>query len=335
MVVYMLEQCWEVDLRSTYRRCRFLAKKFIFSDEAHFDFGGYVNKQNCRMWGTENPHSQKRVTVWCGFWSRGIIGPFFFENKQQLAVTVNGGRYRAMLNDFFSQKLKRRILATFGFNSTLKSATQQKLHSMFCALFLKIALSAAELMSFGHLGAAIWHCWIIICGMPSKISVTPTIDALKDNIREAGIRCDRSFYRRCRFLAKKIRLFRWSSFWSWLVCKQIKLSLLGHRKPAYIHWKDDAPKTNLVRILVQRHNWAIFLRKWARRGRYSQWQSLWGHVEWIFVHKNWRGGYWQNLVSTGRRYVPHSRRYTWCFAPCTWRSSMSKRNKHNMSGVRN
>ena len=34
-----------------------LAKKknnIIFSDEAHFDLGGYVNKQNCRIWGTEN-----------------------------------------------------------------------------------------------------------------------------------------------------------------------------------------------------------------------------------------------------------------------------------------
>ena len=29
-------------------------------------------------------------------------------------------------------------------------------------------------------------------------------------------------------------------------------------------------------------------------------------VEWIFVHKNCRGGYWQHLVSTGRRYVPHA-----------------------------
>ena len=28
-------------------------KKIIFSDEAHFDLGGYVNKQNCRIWGTE------------------------------------------------------------------------------------------------------------------------------------------------------------------------------------------------------------------------------------------------------------------------------------------
>ena len=29
------------------------------------------------------------------------------------------------------------------------------------------------------------------------------------------------------------------------------------------------------------------------------------------------------LVSTGRRYVPHSRSYTRCFAPCFWRSPRS------------
>ena len=32
-------------------------KKIIFSDEAHFDIGGYVNKKNCRIWGTGNPHA--------------------------------------------------------------------------------------------------------------------------------------------------------------------------------------------------------------------------------------------------------------------------------------
>lgn len=60
-------------------------QKIIFSDEAHFHLSGYVNKQNCRIWGTENPHAieekpmhPQRVTVWCGFWSKGIIGPFFF-----------------------------------------------------------------------------------------------------------------------------------------------------------------------------------------------------------------------------------------------------------------
>ena len=107
---------------------------------------------------------------------------------------------------------------------------------------------------------------------------------------------------------KNNHFFRWSSFWSWRVCKQAKLLHLGHRKAARIHWKANASKMShcLVPILVQRHNWVIFLRKWARRVCYSQWRSLSGHVERIFVHKNWREGYWQHLVLTGRSYVPHS-----------------------------
>ena len=49
-------------------------KKIIFSDEAHFDLGGYVNKQNCCILDTQNPHAYiekpthlKRDTVWCRF----------------------------------------------------------------------------------------------------------------------------------------------------------------------------------------------------------------------------------------------------------------------------
>ena len=52
----------------------------------------------------EKPTTPKRVSVWCGFWSRAIIGPFFFENKQGEAVTFNGDRYRAMLNEFLLTK---------------------------------------------------------------------------------------------------------------------------------------------------------------------------------------------------------------------------------------
>ena len=129
-----------------------LAKKIIFSDEAHFDLGGYVNKQNWRIWGIENAHAYiekpthpKRLTVWWGFWSRGIIGLFFLENEQLEAI--NGDRYRAMLNEFLFTKIEEEVLATFG------STGQPKLHSMFCALFLKIALWAAELLSIDHLGA--------------------------------------------------------------------------------------------------------------------------------------------------------------------------------------
>lgn len=84
------------------------AQKIIFSDEAHFHLGGYVNKQNCRIWGSENPHVvlQKpmhplRVTVWCGLWSGGIIGPYFFQNEDGATITVNGDTYRTMITDFF------------------------------------------------------------------------------------------------------------------------------------------------------------------------------------------------------------------------------------------
>ena len=99
--------------------------------------------------------------------------------------------------------------------------------------------------------------------------------------------------------------------------------ILGHRKPVGIHWKADALKTShcLVRILVQKHNWAIFLRKWARRGRYSQGRSLSGNVERIFVLKNWRGGYWQHLVSTGHSFS--SLRFYVGFSVCVCLSASS------------
>ena len=98
--------------------------------------------------------------------------PFFFENEPGVAVTVNGDRFRAMLNEFFSQKLKRRELEAFGFNRMTLRAAQPKLHSLLRPIF-NFALSAAELFSFGHLEAAICHRWTIICGVPSNVSDAP------------------------------------------------------------------------------------------------------------------------------------------------------------------
>ena len=113
MVVYTLEQRWEILRQIDLQKMPILAKKIIFLDEPHFELGGYVKNQNCCIWGTENPHAYiekpthpKRDTVWNGFWSRDIIGPFFFENEQGEAVTVNGDRYRAMLNEFLSTKIE-------------------------------------------------------------------------------------------------------------------------------------------------------------------------------------------------------------------------------------
>ena len=83
---------------------------------------------------------------------------------------------------------------------------------------------------------------------------------------------------------KKNHFFRLNSFWSWRVCKQLKLSHLGHRKPAYIE-KPTHPK----RVTVWCGFWSrgiIFLRKWARKSRYSQWRSLSGHVERILKEED-------------------------------------------------
>ncbi|GFV50051.1 uncharacterized protein TNCV_2354361 [Trichonephila clavipes] len=55
-------------------------KRILFSNEAHFWFNGYVNKQNCRIWSEANPqvyvetplHPEK-LTVWCALWAGGIL----------------------------------------------------------------------------------------------------------------------------------------------------------------------------------------------------------------------------------------------------------------------
>jgi hypothetical protein len=72
-------------MRKQFEKVAEFSKKIIFSDEAHFQLDGYVNTQNCRIWGAENLplilemslHAQ-RATVLCGFWAGGLIGPYFF-----------------------------------------------------------------------------------------------------------------------------------------------------------------------------------------------------------------------------------------------------------------
>ena len=94
----------------------------IFSNEAHFDLGGYINKQYYRIWGTENPHAYiektmhpKRVTVWSVFLFRGIIASIFFKIKQEEAITVNGDRYLAMLNEFLYTKIEEKNIDNIWF----------------------------------------------------------------------------------------------------------------------------------------------------------------------------------------------------------------------------
>lgn len=50
-------------------------------------------------------HPQK-VTVWCALWSKGIIGPYFFEDEAGNTVTVDSQRYYAMIEDYFLPQLE-------------------------------------------------------------------------------------------------------------------------------------------------------------------------------------------------------------------------------------
>ena len=65
-------------------------KKFIFSDEAHFDLGGYGNKQTCRIWGTKNPHAY-------------------------IKMPIHPNRYRAILNEFLFTKIEEEDIGNIWF----------------------------------------------------------------------------------------------------------------------------------------------------------------------------------------------------------------------------
>ena len=92
-------------------------QSLLFSDEANFYLNGLVNKQNCRVWGRENPHAlverdiqSPHLTVWCGLSSRGVIGPYFFQSgrgARSVVQTVTGARYREMLEGFVLPELER------------------------------------------------------------------------------------------------------------------------------------------------------------------------------------------------------------------------------------
>jgi hypothetical protein len=104
------------------------------TDEANFLLCGNVNSQNCRYWTTKNPrnihqkplYSQKDI-VWCGVAFCGVIGPCFFEDKADKAVTVNSAHYTEMVRTFLELESQRLgienhslILARWGNDSHCK-----------------------------------------------------------------------------------------------------------------------------------------------------------------------------------------------------------------------
>ena len=86
--------------------------KIVFSDEAHFWLNRYVNKQNYRFWGTENPNISiskplhpEKVTLSAAFSVDGIY-LYFFDS------TVTGNIYKELLETKFFPFAKRGWLKT-------------------------------------------------------------------------------------------------------------------------------------------------------------------------------------------------------------------------------
>ena len=77
-----------------------LHRHILWSDEAIYHVGGFVNRHNCHYWVEKDPkiiaekvHSRPKVTVWCGMTSTRIIGPVILRD------TMNAERYLHMLKE--------------------------------------------------------------------------------------------------------------------------------------------------------------------------------------------------------------------------------------------
>ena len=188
MVVYTLKQHWEVGLRSTYRRCRFCKKKNHL-----FRWSSFWCWRICKQtklshlwhrkpaWDIEKPMHPKRVTVCCGFRCRGIMGHFRSKLSkgrplQSMAIVIG-----ACWTNFCSQKLKRRILATFGFNWT---ASLDVLRPFFEDRIISRTADVVWPPRSCDLTPLDYYLWD--ADKDKWYAHKPeAIDALKDNIREA------------------------------------------------------------------------------------------------------------------------------------------------------
>ena len=75
--------------------------KNVFSDDTHFWLNGFVNKQNYRFWGTENPNISistslhpEKITLWAALSLKEIY--LYFVDS-----TVTGNTYKELLETKF------------------------------------------------------------------------------------------------------------------------------------------------------------------------------------------------------------------------------------------
>ena len=126
-----------------------------------------------------------RVTVW----SRGIIGKFFFQNEQGEAITVNGDRYRTMLNKFLFTKIDEVDIGNIWFQQDsatfyLAEATLDVLRPVFEDRIMSRKADVVWPPRSCDLTLLDYYLWGAVKDK-CYTDKPETIDALKDNIHEA------------------------------------------------------------------------------------------------------------------------------------------------------
>lgn len=164
----------------------------IMSDEAHFHLNGYVNKQNCRFWGTHNPRAllqrelhPARCTVWCGVMADKIIGPYFFEDVDGQPETVNGALYRTMIENFLRPHVENNQNIWFqqdGATAHTARATMELLHNIFGERIISRNCDFAWPPRSPDLTAPDFFLWGYLKGVV-YINKPQTIQELKQNIQ--------------------------------------------------------------------------------------------------------------------------------------------------------
>ncbi len=95
--------CW----RKLRNDARFLERR-IFSDDCKFTLCGNVNKNNCRIWGSERPNEVAwdirklmSIMICCAVSKNEIVGLYFFENEN-----ITGRTCKRMVRYFLLPKLE-------------------------------------------------------------------------------------------------------------------------------------------------------------------------------------------------------------------------------------
>ena len=164
------------------------------SDEAHFHLHGTANKQNFWYWSVANPHKlhwrptyDPKVTIWCAVWSRGVIGPYFFEDEDGKATTVTSQCYTEMINEFLYPNLPPNNGTLWFQQDGTMVHTEVISFAALCRLFLQRVISHFGNVSWPPRSLDITAPDFFLWGyLKSKVySTLPTdLHAPKENIRE-------------------------------------------------------------------------------------------------------------------------------------------------------